>query len=116
MMGLDTKIIVIYETKLAKIGLAKTARATLGSPILFFENIKKFFSVFISAGIRSHIFVTIRLAAKLYSFNICSMKMFTTSKFIARIFAKLKTWFIIIGDVLNHTLKKIFNRGVNRFN
>ena len=42
MMGLDTKIFVIYETKLAKIGLAKTARATLGSPILFFENIKKF--------------------------------------------------------------------------
>ena len=47
---------LIYETNLANIDLAKATRATLGSPILylFLENIRDVYA-FIFAGIRLHI-------------------------------------------------------------
>ena len=76
---------LIYETNLANTDPAKAARATLRSPILYicFLKMIRYFDSFISAGIRSSIFApNNRFAAK--------MKIIATSKFIGRIYAKLK--------------------------
>ena len=93
---------LIYETHLANIDPAKATRATLGSTIfyLFLENHKRFRYFYLRWNKVPYLssYCLHRFAAKMYSLNIFSLKMITTSKFIGRIFVKLKTSFIITAE------------------
>ena len=78
---------LIYETNLANVDPAKATRATLGNPILylFLENHKIFWYFYLHFNKVPYF----SSAAKMYSLDICSLKLITISKFIGRIFAKL---------------------------